>query len=227
VIALRDDGIELEYDLPQDVTQRDRAANWQFPARVLKPSLGPMRLLNESSLEARVDGWLKSAKWTREVCGHWIFTWNAFRIECDPKSVLKTIDAFDLRSADLRDGALYQEKESLGFASLKRKAARAGGAIFTAELKVDPEAVRKARAESDVVVGEIMNKPVTLDTALRARAAETISGTVLVTFEADSSGNAWRRTKVIKMQVKDANGVVETKTINESVERRLIARTKS
>lgn len=227
VIAVRDDGLELEYDLPQAITEQDRTANWQFPVRVFKPNRGPMQLLNLSELEARVDGWLKAAKWTRDVCGRWIFTWNAFRIECDPQSVLKTIEAFDLGSADLQDGAPYRDKEALGFAPLKKQAAGAEGATFTAELKVNPEAVRQARAESDVVVGEIMKKPVTLDAALQARATEAISGTILVTFETDSIGNTRRRTRVIKLEIKEVNGVVETKTVSETVERQPVGRTKS
>src|SRR5690349_12646524 len=33
VIAVRDGGLELEFDLPKDATAEDRARNWQFPAR--------------------------------------------------------------------------------------------------------------------------------------------------------------------------------------------------
>src|SRR4030095_13399672 len=118
VIAVRGDGLELEYDLPNEATQEDRAASWQFPARLFKPWSGPTQLLNRAELESRLDAWLKAAKWTRDICGHWIFTWNAFRIECDPQSVLKTIAAFDLRSAELRDGAPYREDRAVGPAKL-------------------------------------------------------------------------------------------------------------
>lgn len=227
VIAVRNDGLELEYNLPKETSTEERASDWQFPARVFKPNVGPMQLLNRTELEVRVEDWLKAANWTRDVCGHWIFTWNAFRIECDPESVLKTIEAFDFASADLRDGALYQEKQALGSAPLARQTVQADGATFTVELKVDPEAVRRERAESDVVVGEIMKKPVTLDAALRARATETISGTIAITFDTDSAGNAWRRTRVAKLEIRKANDEVETKTITETVERRLTSRTSS
>src|SRR6185312_8972559 len=88
--------------------------NWQFPARVFQPFGGPAQLLNGPELEARVDGWLKAAGWSRTACGHWIFTWDAFRIECDPQSVIKTVQSFDLRSADLREGAPYEEAEARG-----------------------------------------------------------------------------------------------------------------
>ncbi len=97
VIGVRPDGLELEYDLPKSASQASRTGTWQFPARVFKPEHGSMQLLNRPELEARIEAWLKAAKWTREVCGRWIFTWNAFRIECDPQSVIVNLESFDLR----------------------------------------------------------------------------------------------------------------------------------
>ena len=224
VIGLRADGLELQYDLPSAATADARARNWQFPARVFKPFGGPAQLLNGPELEARVDGWLKAAGWPRTVCEHWIFTWNAFRIECDPQSVIKMVQSFDLRSADLREGAPYQETEARGSGKLARKAAGPDGEIFAVEMPVDPDAVRRARAESDVVVGEIMNKPVSLDAALRERAREIVSGTISVAFETDPAGNVRRRTKVTKLDIKGPGGRSETETVTETLERRLISR---
>jgi hypothetical protein len=224
VIGLRAEGLELQYDLPNAATPDDRARSWQFPARVFKPFGGPAQLLNGPELEARVDAWLKAAAWPRTVCGHWIFTWNAFRIECDTQSVIKTVQAFDLRSADLREGAAYQEADARGSGKLARKAGGLDGAIFSVEMPVDPDAVRRARAESDVVVGEIMNKPVSLDAALRKRAREIISGTISVAFETDSAGTVRRRTKVTKLDITGPDGPSETETVTETLERRLISR---
>jgi hypothetical protein len=130
------------------------------------PFGGPGQLLNGTELETRVEGWLKAAGLPRTACGHWYFTWNAFRIECDPQSVLKTVQAFDLRSVDVREGAAYQESDVRGSGTLARKAGGLDSAIFSVEMPVDPDAFRRVRAESDVVVGEIMKKPVSLDGAL-------------------------------------------------------------
>jgi hypothetical protein len=228
VIGLRAEGLELQYDLPNAATPDDRAGSWQFPARVFKPFGGPALLLNgpelEARVEARVDAWLKAAGWPRTVCGHYIFTWNAFRIECDPQSVIKTVQAFDLRSADLREGAAYQVADARGSGKLARKAGGLDGATFSVEMPVDPDGVRRARAESDVVVGEIMNKPVSLDTALRKRATEIISGTISVAFETDSAGTVRRRTKVTKLDITGPGGPSETETVTETLERRLISR---
>jgi hypothetical protein len=224
VIGLRADGLELQYDLPDAATADERASNWQFPARVFKPFGGPAQLLNGPELEARVDGWLKAAGWTRTVCGHWIFTWNAFRIDCDPQSVIKTVQSLDLTSAELREGDSYQEAGAIGSGRLARKTTGPDGAVFTVEMPVDPDAIRRARAESDVAVGAIMNKPVSLDAALRERAKDNVSGTISVAFETDSAGSVRRRTKVTKLETTGPDGRSGTETVTETLERRLISR---
>jgi hypothetical protein len=223
VIGLRPDGLELEYDLPKGTTADERAGSWQFPVRVFKPSYGPAQLLNGPELEARLDAWLKAARWTRAVCGHWIFTWNAFLIECDPQSVIKTVESFDLAPADLREGAAYQDPAARGRGTLARRAGP-DGAIFTVEMPVDPDAVRRARAESDVVTGEILRRPVTLDAALHARSNEIVSGTISVAFDTDSAGNVRRRTRVTRLEIKEPDGQSETQTISETLVRQLISK---
>jgi hypothetical protein len=219
VIAVRDDGLELEYDLPQEAERQ--AINWQFPARIFRANDGAIRLLNRAELEARVDAWLKEAKWTRELCGHWYFTWNAFQVECDPDSVIDTIRAFDLRSVDPREGAIYRDRDALAAAPLARKKAGPGGSTWAAELSLDPERMRRDRAESDVAVGEILNKPTTFEAALRERAKEKISGTISVRFDADPYGNVWRRTKVERMESRGPDGKTETRTVTETLERHI------
>ncbi len=223
VVGLRADGLDLKYDLPSAATADERTRNWQFPALVFKPFDGPAQLLNGPELEGRLDGWLKAAGWSRTVCGHWIFTWNAFRIECDPQSVIRTVQSFDLRSAELRDGASYQETEARGSGHLVRKSGP-DGPIFAVEMPIDPDAVRRRRAESDVVMGELMNKPVSLDAALRERAKEVVSGTISVEFEEDSAGNARRRTKVTKLDIKGPDGRSETESVTETLARRIVSR---
>lgn len=222
VIGLREDGLELEYDLPDTTTADERASNWQFPARVFKPFGGPAKLLNGPDLEARVDGWLKAAGWPRTACGHLVFTWNAFRIECDPESVIKMVQSYDLRPPDLREGAAYRDAEARGTGKLARKAGP-DGEIFSVEMAVDPDVVRRARAESDVILGEIVRKPVSLEAALGERAKESVSGTISIQFETDAVGNVRRRTKVTKLIITGPDGQSETETVTETLERQLIS----
>ena len=221
VIGLRPDGLELEYDLAE-ADPEARASYWQYPVRVFKPKGGELQLLNRAELESRVDGWLKKGKMTRAACGRWIFTWNAFRIECDSQSVIATLSSYDLRPSDLREGALHRETEALAPAPLKLKVAGPEGSTFAAEMEIDPDSVRRGRAEADVAVGEISGKPVTLEAAVRARAKETVSGTISVTFATDPAGNVKRRTRVVKLEIREPDGRVETRTATETLERRLV-----
>jgi hypothetical protein len=224
VTGVRADGLELQYDLPNTTTADERTRIWQFPVRVFKPFGGPAQLLNGPELEARLDGWLKAASLSRTACGHWIFTWNAFRIECDPQSVIKTVQSYDLRSTELREGGLYQDSEADSSGKLARKAGGLDGETFVVEMPVDADAVRRARAESDVVVGEIMKKPVSLEAALHQRAGEIVSGTISVAFETDPTGYVRRRTKVTKLDIKRPDGRSETQTVTETLEQQPISR---
>ena len=224
VIDVRVDGLELQYDLPNSVTANERARTWQFPVRVFKPPVGPPQLLNSPELEARLEGWLKAASLPRAACGHWIFTWSAFRIECDPQSVIKTVQSYELGSTSLREGGLYQDAAAGSSEKVARRAGGLDGETFAVEMPVDADAVHRARAESDVVVGEIMQKPVSLEAALHERAGEVVSGTISVALETDPAGNVRRRTKVTKVDTKCSDGHSETQTITETLERRRISR---
>ena len=222
VIAVREGGLELEYDLPKAASAADRARTWQFPARVLKPAAGQMKLLNGPELEARVDGWLKSAGLPRSACGRLIFTWNAFRIECDPQSVIQMLAPFDLWPGDLGNGAMYQDARAVAPAPMSQKTAAANGSAFVADMVIDPSIVRRERAQTDIAVAEMTQKSLTLDAALRARAAEQISGTISASFDTDSAGHVLRKTRTTKLEIKRADGKLETQTIRETVERKLV-----
>lgn len=223
VIGVRETGVELEYDLPRDATPQDRKREWQFPVRILKSRAGTMQLLNGRELEMRLGAWLKAAKLTRAACGRIIFTWNAFQIECDPEAVIGTIQSFDITSADLREGAAYQDAEARSPGTLARRASGLTGATFFTLMQIEPKAVRHAQAEADVAVGEITGKPITLAAALREREGDAISGTIAVTFEVDASGNARRWTKTTKLEIKRPDSSSESRTATEIVERRLLS----
>lgn len=219
VIGVRSDGLELEFDLPKGASAQARAQTWQFPVRVFRPVSGSMELLNRSALEERIDQWLRAARLTRAACGKWIFTWNAFRVECDPQSVVGTLEALDLRSARLDDGAPYRADGALGIGRLAKTSVDQQGETFVVTLQLDPDAVRRARAESDVVVGEISQQPVSLEAALKERVAESVSGTMSITIETDSRGQPRRRATITKVEIKGIDGQRENRTTTEIVER--------
>lgn len=222
VIALRDDGLELEYDLPSEVTAEDRARQWQFPARIFRPLRGPPQLLNRPELEARLEAWLQAARLPRAACGSWYFTWNAFRVECDPQTVVETVEGFDVGPADLRDGAPFESPGARGSAPLRRTAAGPDGATFVVSLPIDPDAVRRDLVESDLAVAEISRETLTREAAVRARASDEISGTVTITFETDAAGRAWRRVTVTEMEIRGPSRQSETRRAEVTLERRLV-----
>ena len=219
VIGVREGGLEVEYDLPDGASAEVRARTWQFPARVFKPSSGSMQLLNRPELEARIEVWLQAGGMTREACGRWIMTWNTFRIECDPASVIGMLNSFDLRVEHLDDGASYEDAEASAPGTLRKSETGKDSETFTVTLQIDPDVVRRTHAESDVVVAELMNEPLTLQEALSNRAKDESSGTILVTLLADRMGNVWRRLKVSDVQTKFADGRNERRQITETVER--------
>lgn len=226
VVAARDTGVELEYDLPAPTAQ-DRHIAWQFPARVFRSFDGSLHLLDASKLQVRADRWLKRAKLDRTACGHWAFTWTAVRVECDPQSVIAMIEALSFGPIDLREGAPYRSAYARTPAPLVRKTAGPGGATFTVDLAVDPGKIRQDRVTNDLIVAEIMHKTLTHDAALRAHSADDISGTISITFDVGPGGQMWRRTTVTKTMIKGPDGKVDNRIVTETLTRRLVRQRKS
>lgn len=224
-VAVRADGVEFEYDLPPGTPAEDRQRNWQFPSRVFRPvDGGPIRLLNAPELEARVGQWLALGQMTREACGKWIFTWNAFKIECDPQSVLATIAVFDPQPQLLMEGASYRHSMAANPTPLHYAAGPDGGAIYETTMVIDADKVRHEKAEADVIVGQITGEPISAEQAQRKRAKMQISGTIEVTLETDPSGNVIKRTVIYKMELVDADGGGEKSLVTEVLTRKLISR---
>jgi hypothetical protein len=217
VIAVEPDSVELVYDLPTGTDAAERARTWQFPARVRRGADGALTLLNAAELEQRLAAWLAAAKWDRTICGKLIFTWNAFRIECDPQSVLAEVRSFDVSCAVAVAGARYIDPDAVAPAIL---VAEADGHSYVATLQPDPEKVRRARAETDVAVAELMQKPTTIASALAAHASERVVGTVRVTLLIGAEGTVERRTRVTMLEITADNGIIERSTDTRTLERR-------
>lgn len=215
VLAVGPEGVELEYDLPRSATEADRAREWQFPARMLRSPDGAMRLLNAADLSARLAIWLKKAKWDNSVCGRLIFTWNAFRIECDPQSVVATVANYDIGVIRPVDGGTYRDPAATAAGKLKK----VSDSHFVVTMEIDPAVIRKERADVEIGVGEISGKPITLDVAMRNHAADAVSGTVTVTFDTDDLGIAWRQTREMKFDVR-VGSVTETEVRTNTIVRR-------
>lgn len=217
VIVVRTIGPQdFEYDLPSSATRKDREVSWQLPARIRLSIDGSMTLLNVAELEIRRDQFLKTAGWTKETCGRWIFTWNAFKIECDPQSALIIVERFQIQPKVLADGSPFEMKGAIGSVPMKCAHKSAGGQTCAVLLPLDADNARRELAESDVVVGEIIGKPISALDAVKSRAETQITGTIEVIFEADLSGIVGKRTTIVHSEQREPGGQTR-KSISTSV----------
>lgn len=218
VIATRPDGVVLEYDLPPDTAPAARTDAWQFPFRVLKRADGSLQLLDAAELNGRVDRWLRRAGLSRAACGTEAFTWNAFRVECDPQSAVAWATSVTLPDR-LAAGSSVSDPDALSPALLRRGPAGA----LTATLAVDPTTIRRRRAEEQVAVARLLHEPLTLDAALKAHEAETVTGTITLSFDLDPTGGTGRRSRVEVVQVAWPDGRVDTRTSASTLTREPLA----
>ena len=174
----------------------------------------------------------EAAALTPAACGRWVFTWNAFRIECNPDAVLETVQSFDLEENDLCEGSFYLAPDAAAAAVLTRVVGSAEPTL-TATLTVDPNAIRRKRAEADLILAELNGKPLTPNQAQSAHAGDVITGTIAVSFVLDAAGQVAERRTVtqttvtrpatpIERGVGNAGPITETRTVTEVIERRLI-----
>lgn len=225
VIATRVEGVELEFDLPEDTSSEVRARSWEYPMRVLKAPGKPLELLNDVELIERVDRWLEVAGLQRSACGQWIFTWTAIKIECDPEAALNSLKGYDLRIADLSDGAMYNEPGTLGPVPLRLTSSGLAGETFVAELELDPDLVRWQQAEAEIAIAQMTGLPqLTIEDAMRSWAKAEISGTIRTTIDVDTRGIVIRRTQVSNLQIVDDVRGHQHRSSTAILERKLVFR---
>lgn len=220
--AIRDDGVELSYARPAAIPAHERVADWQFPARVFRPDHGPVQLLNRPELERRRDRFLAAAGLTSADCGQIIFTWDLFRIECDPQLVLQSIDGYDFVPGELRDGAGYSDPAAAAPGQLRQSNGAGGTVRYVAQMPIDPQVIRRERALTAAFIAQLEGHGATANATPTAQPDEPISGTVAVTLDRDAAGLVWRRTRVISLTV-GAAGKAQRETRTEVVERHLLS----
>jgi hypothetical protein len=227
VLRFEENGVELEYEEPLEKDGRDKRGTWQLPVRIFRPFAGEPSLLNIAELEARVDPWLKKRKMPREACGHWYFTWNAFKIECDPASALGIVRQYDLWPANLSEGQLYHDADALAPMPLHLRDSDETGSTYAVELVIDPDKVKQAQAESAVVVAKIFGESKSPEDALNEQADHKISGTISVIIETNRDGLIMKRSQMMVVRIEKPDGETESRVSSRTVERQLYAGTKN
>ena len=199
----------LEFDLTRATSGDDRDREWQFPARVQRFNDGRLLLINTEELIVRNSLWLERGGMNSSDCGRWVFTWNAFKIECDPQSVLAVLEPYILRLSELRDGAYLEEEGTVEPARLNGLPADVSE-ILQANFTVDPDAVRRQNANTDIIIAQIRgDAPLDLETALALRSSDDISGRLTVTIETDTTGQIIRRVRNTQIEVVKTDGTTE------------------
>ena len=212
-------GAEVEYDLPPESDERARAREWMLPARFHISPDGSVTLANEEILNDRLDVWLDLAGWTRDMCDQWIFTWNAFKIECDPQSSLSIIEDYGLRFLSLEEGATVTHRAASKSGILSRE-----GEYLIADMPLDPQTIQQERVEADLVVARITGETLDFETALRERQKESVSGTILLRYRLNAEGSVIWREEVLMTSTTDSHGVTEKET-NRTITRLLESET--
>jgi len=220
VIVVEADGILREFDIKRESDEEPQLIDWKFPAQIWDRAGQEPSLANRTELEDRRDTWLAAAKLPREACGKHYFTWNVFKVECDPDEVLAMFGELDLTKAVSQDGALIVYPGASSSANLKQIPDNNGLETFLAEFEVDPNHVRAARAEAAVIVAEILGKPIELADAQAEQANINYSGTITVRFEISRDRNLMRRIVESSLIIVGIEGGTETEYSKQTVERK-------
>jgi hypothetical protein len=220
IAAVRSEGVERIYDIPLEAGDEARLVTWQFPVHILETNDGGIEILNRGEMEKRRDAWLEAADIPKESCGSWYFTWNAFQIECDPDAIIETMRMIRIQPEMPLDGAPVHHPAARDPGRLREVERNGNGIRFSALMPVDPGYIHRVDAQNDVIVGQILQRPVSFEEALAERQIEQITGTIEVNLEADANGQAWKRITVLKTERIDAGGEVERAVSTETTERR-------
>ena len=171
---------------------------------------------------ARRNAWLEQAGFTLEDCGKHIFTWNVFRIDCDPEDALGLLATVEIQPLGDFEGAnvklpLGRDPFVFVFSNTKD-----GKRQYRATQPLDDQYVRREAAENALIVAEIMGEELTEEQAIAQANALVIDGTVTITLEAEPGGPVRRRTIVVEKTVTDAEGVTEISNYTQTVDRETI-----
>jgi hypothetical protein len=218
LVAADGSGAEFVVDYPSAVDDEERARGWLLPARIFRPANGPARLLNAPELEARLAAWLRRAGWTKEMCGRWIFTWNAFRIDCDPAEAIALLENW--LPPDPRVGQDFAHPLADAASQWRVPDASQPGTLY-AELPISADRICADRRRQADVVAQISGAA--NNTGRCGGGIDTIaaSGTIAATFTADTSGGIWRITERTTLRIV-TDGVTETRREVRVLERRTV-----
>lgn len=186
IISSNGDCTIKRFDLVDEDGRERPLAEWQWPVEVKRCGNGNRKILNLPAMEARLSRFLAAAEIPQAKCGSYYFTWNVFEVECDPQAVLSDIDAIDLGSLTLVEGAEYVRFDTPDSSTLKKVSADDGKTKLRAEFAIDPSKFREDTARTQVIVRELMGEAISYEKALAEAQALEVSGSTVIEFEVAS-----------------------------------------
>ncbi len=200
------------FDVVDDPEHKRPLEVWRMPV-VLRECPGfPQVIANCEEMEARRDAFLAAAKIPHESCGRYYFTWNVFKIECDPDTILETVANIDLGSIRLEDGAVFTLPDTSTSVTLAAvPVAPAGQRIFKGRTTIDPEVLREGAIKTIMVVAEVRGKAVTREEAMAQIVAHQFSGEAEVTLVEEPAAGRITATVHTAVREVDVEGGVETR----------------
>ncbi len=223
IIAINEESIDLEFDLSLNTKEAERERVWKLPAKVRRNDDGTLILLNSDEMENRITKWLEKANWTREVCDQWIFTWNAFKIDCDPQSALSLIASYDLNSNNFDPRKPYESKLATHAGELQLLANTPEGKTYRTELELNPQTIKAELAEVQLIIGQITGTEITIEDALKEQLLKNISGVMNITLVVDNEGRLIKRKEVLNIKTIEDDGTIKTETKTNILSRSLIS----
>lgn len=220
-IGKRDGGLELEYSFSQ--SDIPKIESWKLPARVLVVPGSSIELLNESEISTRLNSFLDKNLEIRKQCGEVVFTWTAFEIHCDTDHVIDLIESYNLHLGSLYESKLYEEKDTIAPAPLKRVSVDGNNLAYEVELKLDPIYLQKEYEKTIEQVAQITGESVSsvMSSSLKLTDNEKpkFSGTRLVTIETSPSGLVVKIKRETTTTIIGGGTFRETRSQNETLKR--------
>jgi len=212
------------FDVVDDPEHSRPLALWKMPVLLRECAGQPAEIANREAMVARRDAFLSAAELPPEACGRHYFTWDVFKIECDPEAVIDTVERIDLSSLALQDGAHFLVRDTETRLTLTQaESGPDGRRTFTGRGTIDPEVLREQKASAIMVIAEVSGEEISLEQAMARIAEHRFAGEVSVKLMEEPAEDRITLTVVSETSETDAEGNTETRwgeevTIRERVE---------
>ena len=211
------------FDIVDEERRERPLAEWQWPVEVENCGNGDRKILNLPAMEARLSSFLAAAEVPQDKCGRYYFTWNVFKVECDPQAILSNIETIDLGSLTLVEGAEYVRSGTPDSTLLRKVTAEDGKTKLKAVFAIDPSQFREETAQSQVIVQELTGEAISYEEALAEAQVIEVAGSTTIEFEIASDRSEITQTTVTTATIDEPGEGRETQASKVTILRKRAA----